>query len=122
MGYWRRHAGQATGKLGIELSDGVRRLNSEFFGELDATRRSRLGITQRQIDLQRQRTLGAAYFSRGRYLLMQGDRQGARTAFWTALARGAAATKAKAMTGLLCAATGLNMERIVEFAGGERYV
>lgn len=121
MGYWRRHIGQATGKRGPELRTGQLKYNIEFFKRLNVEKQRKVGIDVSQLYRLGLSRVAAAHFSKGRYLLMDKDRAGAKRSFLIALRRGGTLTKVKAGMGLLSLTTKIDFERLVALAGRARY-
>jgi len=121
MGYWRRHIGQATGQLGLELRTGQLKYNIEFFKRLNVEKQRKIGISVSKLYRIGLLRVASAHFSKGRYLLMDKDRAGAKRSFLIALRSGGTLTKLKAGMGLLSLATKIDFERLVALAGRVRY-
>lgn len=115
LGYYRMHPSQMTRTHHLEMVKTDLAYALEFFRSLDTQTQKLTGWTEARLAKRLSNELNDAYFYVGRRDLAAGNRSGARSHLATALFRGTPKTKAKAVVGLLCAVTGLDMERVARW-------
>jgi len=121
LGYWRRHIGQVSGDLGIQLREGLFNYNIEFYDCLNKEIKDKIGLTRQKLRLLRSHRLASAYFSKGRYQLLEMDSKGAMDSFLYALKCGGYFTRLKALVGIFSLKTGINIEQIIALTGRGRF-
>ena len=121
LGYWRRHRGQTTGQFLVELRKGRMKYNNEFFENIDEKIRRRIGLTNRHLQKCFLSNIASAYFSKGRYQLIENDIYGAKQSFLKAFRQGGLTTKVKASLGLVSLTLGIDLESLAAIAHRTRY-
>lgn len=117
---YRMHGSQMTRTHRLEMAKTDVAYAMEVFRSLDAPTQNLVGWTDESLSRALLVKLHNAYFEEGRRMLLRGARRDARREFLTALVKGAAATKAKALVGLLCTTLHIDLERVVALAGRPR--
>jgi len=121
LGHWRRHPKQASDALGIALSDGLLRMNMEFFEKLPDKIRNRIGVTAEWLKRHQRIAFASAKFSHGRYQLLAGQRKAAKASFMRAAVDGDWRVRSKASLGFIAAVLNLDFEDIIMRMGFEPF-
>lgn len=120
LGYYRMHPTQMTRQHRLAMAKTDLDHAKRFFGSLSPEQQAITTWTRETLAREADRILRNAHFEQGRRELIAGDRGAARRSFHKALREGAPATKLKALLGLGCATTGLDLERVVALTGRPR--
>lgn len=120
MGYYRMHSHQQTRLHIFDMRKGDVEMVMEFYRSLDPELRNLTGLTETRLARELGKTLNNCYFQEGRAMLLGGDRKRALRQFAKALWRGSPYTKAKAIAGLTCGLTGMDLEKVARLTGQPR--
>jgi len=119
-GYYRMHGHQQTRNIRLDMAKTDRTMVLNFYQRLTDTQRALAGISEEEVDHELTVAINNAYFMHGRRLLLAGNRRDAARNFLTAIRLGNAYTKVKAVAGLLCTASPVNLEWLAGLAGRPR--
>jgi glycosyltransferase involved in cell wall biosynthesis len=120
LGYYRMHAHQQTRQHKLVMTHRDVSFALAFYHGLDPEARQLAGVTATQLERVLALKLPNAYFEEGRRMLLTGEPREARRQFLTALRHGGAATRAKALTGLVCGLLGVDLEHVAGLLGRPR--
>lgn len=117
LGYWRIHASQSSANMRIEQAKGHAIYAQRFFDNIDKRFQYISGWNRDDLIKNLELTVGRAYFQAGRFRLLQDDQLTAKSLFLQAFKKGDAIIKLKALFGLSCAISGIDMEKLVKLIG-----
>lgn len=117
LGNYRMHAHQQTRNVRLEMYRTDVEYVRVFFRGLPPAMKAASGWTEETLERELQRILKNAYFSEGRRTLLRGDRRLAARQFARAFREGTIETKAKALAGLSCTITGMDLEKLARRFG-----
>jgi len=110
LGYYRRHEGQTSMTMIVELNEAATRCSMDFFELLSPRLRDSLGISAKELLNKRQYWTALAHLSLGRMELTQHKWTEARKNLRLALDSGSFFTRTKALLGIVCAYLRVDLE------------
>lgn len=117
LGYYRMHGSQMTRTHYSEMAATDVRYALEFFSKLSPEVQRLTGWTEASLRDHIALRVNNGHFTLGRRDLLAGNRRAASRRFLSALRDGDSTTRVKALVGLACCASGLDMERVVRAFG-----
>jgi len=109
LGYWRRHEGQASMSLTLEMTR-ADSCSIDLFNRMPQELRDSIGLSVKELVINHQQRLAATHFYLGRIALIQGKWQKAREEFREALDRSSSPTKVETLLGLICSYCKVDLE------------
>lgn len=109
LGYWRRHHGQVSTNLALELSQ-AGECSISLFNQMPQELRDLTGLSMKQLAASKRQRASLGHVHLGRISLIEGKWQEAWEEFRKALDKSPLSTRLKALLGLMCSYCKVDME------------